>query len=174
MNRTQLINSLIREHNYKTYIEIGLGDSVNFNAINCDNKIGVDPKINTDSDTFFQEYKGRADIIFIDGLHHSDQVERDILNSWRCLNRGGMMLIHDIKPHDYDMTIVPRQQSVWTGDVFKAWYGFIQTYSRLNLGYIDDEYGLGFIIKSNHRIKEGFVSDITFQEYKKIEGWKPK
>jgi hypothetical protein len=174
MDRTKLINSIIKDNGFTSYLEIGLGNGANFKAIECQNKKGVDPNVNTTSDEFFQDNDGSYDLIFIDGLHHSDQVERDIINSWNCLNKGGMILIHDINPHNEAMTIVPRQQTVWTGDVFKAWYGLIETYPKLKLEYVEDEFGLGLIKKSNHKIKEGFVSDITFQEYKEIEGWLPK
>jgi len=44
MNRTQLINSLIKEHGFKYYLEIGLGNGKNFANIECENKAGIDPE----------------------------------------------------------------------------------------------------------------------------------
>src|SRR5690606_10035278 len=113
--RTEIINQLIQERGYASYVETGLGDGSNFNRINCESKIGVDPAWDSvkfthlrsngklapiESDEFFLEPainngQVKYDIIFIDGLHHSDQVERDITNAWNCLEKGGMILIHD-------------------------------------------------------------------------------
>lgn len=179
--RTQTINELIESKGYSSYLEIGLGTGSNFNAIELDNKYGVDPKMPIPtsgltyemySDEFFFENDLYFDIIFIDGLHHADQVERDIVNAWNCLNKGGMILIHDVKPPSYEATIVPRKQNQWTGDVFKAWHGFKETYPKIKTGYIEEKYGLGVIEKSRHKIEIGFVSDISYKEYIEIEGWK--
>ena len=100
MNRTEILNGLIELNDYQSYLEIGLGDGANFRHINCPVKIGVDPKpsinglgiMKTTSDEFFSESKEKYDLIFIDGLHHSDQVERDIINGYKKLNKGGMLL----------------------------------------------------------------------------------
>ena len=188
-SRTETINELIKERGYTSYLEIGLGDGNNFTSIKCDLKHGVDPdkkwnavsfthlrsngKLATvESDEFFVLNGASYDLIFIDGLHHSDQVERDIVNAWNCLNKGGMILIHDVKPPSLEATIVPRKQDQWTGDVFKAWNGFKEKYPKIKTGYIDEIYGLGVIEKSRHKVELGFVSDIGFADYMKIEGWK--
>ena len=179
--RTQTIQSLIDDLGYKSYLEIGLGDGNNFRAIKCEEKIGVDPEICEsdetycyDSDTFFnrKEIHGYSsfDLIFIDGLHHSDQVERDIQNAWECLNKGGMILIHDIKPPSYEAQIVPRQQRIWTGDVWRVWSGLKKT--NLNLDYIEETYGLGVIYKSRHKMPEKLIDNETnFEEYFNSQGW---
>jgi len=186
-SRTETINELIKERGYTSYMEIGLGNLANFKAVKCEHKIGVDPKIKDEwpiygceSDTFFSIHGSgmsmgedtKFDLIFIDGLHHSDQVERDIVNAWNCLNKGGMILIHDVKPPSLEATIVPRKQDQWTGDVFKAWYGFKEKYPKIKTGYIDEIYGLGVIEKSGHKVKLGFVSDVEYADYMKLEGWK--
>ena len=190
----EIINELIQIHHFQSYLEIGLGDGKNFDGVECNLKIGVDPKSDSipiftgitkpqDSDTFFEWYlkevkkspSDKFDLIFIDGLHHADQVERDILNSWKCLNAGGMILIHDVKPSNKAMTCVPRgNQKEWTGDVFQAWHGLNETYPNLNTEYIDDPYGVGVIHKSRHRINPGFVSDISFEWYFENQLWQPK
>ena len=137
MTKTEIIQELIKQNDFKSYLEIGLGDCRNFNAVQCEMKVGVDPRITgknigtIDSDTFFEHCQDKFDLIFIDGLHHADQVERDIVNSWKWLNKGGIILVHDIYPHDENMTIVPRAQSIWTGDVFRAWYGFVTAYPKI-------------------------------------------
>lgn len=61
MNRTDLLNHLIKRHRLKYYLEIGVQNkSQNFDKIVCESKIGVDPDINADatfsltSDNFFK------------------------------------------------------------------------------------------------------------------------
>jgi hypothetical protein len=182
--RIDIINGLIDENGYKSYLEIGLGDFKNFKSVNCYKKLGVDPKeesyimssdqyVISDSDSFFSMNVSGYDLIFIDGLHHSDQVERDIVNSWKCLNKGGTILIHDIKPPSFESQIVPRDSKIWCGDVWRAWNGLKKRYGTLNLDYIDEEFGLGVIYKSRHKIEVGFLDTVTiWQEYNEAKGWK--
>jgi hypothetical protein len=136
MNRTQLINSLIKDYGFKSYLEIGLGKGTNFNQIKVDFKIGVDPKSDSipiksgitkpqDSDTFFEwglkecndDSSNKVDLIFIDGNHTAEQVERDIVNAWNCLNKGGLILLHDINPPTKKSQEVPKVSSPWKGTV---------------------------------------------------------
>jgi hypothetical protein len=175
--RTDYINGLIKANGFSSYLEIGLGDGNNFRGVDVQTKIGIDPAVSgkdigtLDSDTFFEHCQDTFDLIFIDGLHHADQVERDIVNSWNFLNKGGMILIHDIKPHTFEMQQVPRIQPVWTGDVWRAWNG-LKINTKLKLDYWDDEYGLGIIHKSRHKLELGFVDmETTFEDYKANEGW---
>lgn len=178
MTRTEIINNLIKEKGYQSYLEIGLGDGRNFRDVQCNEKIGVDPAKVLDRSGVFQMTSDewftdshKFDLIFIDGLHHADQVERDIVNAWNCLNPGGAILIHDIHPKDEAMTLVPRQQKIWTGDVFRAWYGFKQKYPKIKTEYLEETWGIGLIWKSKAKIDLGFVSDIYFDEYFHNQGW---
>ena len=92
MKRHEIINLLITKNNYKSYLEIGLDNGFNFSRIEINNKISVDPALGQyshanptyklTSDDFFSQNKNRYDIIFIDGLHHSEQVYKDIKNSF--------------------------------------------------------------------------------------------
>ena len=179
MKRTEIINQIIKEKGYTSYLEIGLGDGANFKNIVCENKIGVDPDVKLSSNTFkvtsdkfFEQVDEKYDIIFIDGLHHSEQVERDIINSWNVLSPNGTILIHDIKPLDEKCQRVPREQVQWTGDVWRAWYGLKKAYPKLKLSYIDERVGLGVIEKSRHKIEAGFVdNETTYSEYDEAKGW---
>lgn len=132
MNHTELLNHLVKKHGLKSYLEIGVkSPDHNFSKINVENKWGVDP--NPDeyakkmdnillytSDEYFDNIDEKFDLIFIDGLHHSDQVQRDFENSLKCLNDKGLIVIHDCLPVDEITTSVPRgQQKIWHGDVYK-------------------------------------------------------
>ena len=170
MNKTQTIQSIIDQNHYKTYLEIGLGDMVNFEALQVEYKQGVDPIINTTSDEFFKANTQTFDLIFIDGLHEAEQVEKDIVNAWNCLNTKGQILIHDIKPPTFDSQVVPRKKKIWCGDVWRAWYGLKST--KLNLGYFEEDFGLGVIYKSKHKLTSGFVDiETDWKQYNKTKGW---
>lgn len=180
--RTQTINKIISDNGYESYLEIGLGDGANFINIKADSKIGVDPNvpnlrkeiielvITERSDTFFENNNDKFDVIFIDGLHESEQVERDIVNAYKALNKGGVILLHDVNPPSEKAQRVPREQVQWTGDVWRAVVGFKSEYGdKIKIGYFDDPYGLFAIYKTGrYAVKEGFVNNkMTYQEFDK-------
>jgi len=177
-NRTKVINKLIADHGYESYLEIGVDSCVNFNNVNAKTKVGVDPAVDAkdvikmESDEFFATNAVKFDLIFIDGLHHSDQVERDIANAYKALKKGGVVIIHDCKPFNEKMTRVPREQVQWTGDVYRAIIGFHLMYSdKIKTMYFDDEYGLYAIYKTGtYGVKVGFnLPDLTFEEFQNIK-----
>lgn len=125
MNRTNLINAIIRKNRYKSYLEIGIGTGSNFKYIACDHKISVDPdkttkaSVHLESDEYFATSSGKFDCGFIDGLHHYDQAKKDLQNLWDRLNDGGTIIMHDTNPHSEHITHVPRDNKEWCGDVYK-------------------------------------------------------
>jgi len=188
MKRTEIINKIIQTKDYKNYLEIGLGAGVNFSTINCKNKTGVDPKayINhgttfaLSSDEFFELNKQQFDCIFIDGLHHEEQVLKDIENALNCLSDNGTIIVHDCNPTTEEMQIVPRIQKVWTGDVWKAWVKLRRTRDDIFQVCIDEDYGCGIITKGNQELfktkmaltysnfsrnKKRFLNLVTWAEY---------
>jgi hypothetical protein len=179
INRTNEIKRIIKENGYTSYLEIGLGNGANFKEIVCDEKVGIDPESVIDmagvfrmtSDEWFTDSHG-FDLIFIDGLHHADQVERDIINSWNVLNKGGQILIHDVKPLNEVCQRVPREQTQWTGDVWRSWYGLKNTYPKLKFDYLDERVGLAIIHKSRHKIESGFTDfETDYEIYNNLKGW---
>lgn len=151
MTRTELINFLIVKHNYKSYLEIGVQTGINYRQINCLNKIGVDPDLNSKasvhltSDEFFDTNKHTYDIIFIDGLHESKQVYKDIVNALHVLNPGGTIVCHDMIPFDEISQRVPRETKRWTGDCWKAWVRLRFERDDLTMYVIDTDCGCGII-----------------------------
>ena len=146
MNHTQILNALIEKHDLKSYLEIGINNpSNNFDLIKCESKIGIDPAIviskkngsyelwGMTSDEFFDINNNRFkyDLIFIDGLHHADQVKRDFENSLQCLTDNGFILIHDCLPENEQGTKVPRETKVWWGDVYKFCMSIRNHYSDI-------------------------------------------
>ncbi len=172
MNRIDIINSLIKKNNYKNYLEIGVQAGHCFRAIECENKTGVDPDpsssatIHKTSDDFFDVTNEKFDIIFIDGLHHSEQVGIDILNSLEHLNKGGTIVMHDCLPTSKRMQEIPLQeQDAWTGDTWKAFLKLRES-SYLEMCVVDSDWGCGIIRKGKQEpfsvlnpTYEGFVKN---------------
>lgn len=178
MTRTELINMVIKlMGRFTAYLEIGMQKSENnFDKIIAEEKVSVDPdpKANANyvctSDDFFKSYDGpRFDVIFIDGLHHADQVERDIINSVKNLIQGGVIILHDCNPKEYSQQLVPRETKVWYGDVWRAFVGFRKKYPNYISFCLDHDCGLGVICKagSYQKIEPGFITDMPWQEFDK-------
>lgn len=171
MNRIEIINGLIKKNGYKSYLEIGVQAGHCFRAIECNNKIGVDPDqssaatIHKYSDDFFKDNKKKFDIIFIDGLHHSDQVFKDIENSLKCLNKGGTIVMHDCLPTSKRMQEIPLQeQNEWTGDTWRAFVRYRETRQDLEMCVVDCDWGCGII-------KVGSQEKIPVQNVKTYENF---
>jgi len=151
-SRIDAINLFITKRGYESYLEIGCASDACFSRIKAKHKVGVDPAsggtVRKTSDAYFDEAIAageKFDIIFIDGLHHHDQVFRDVENSLACLNRGGAILMHDCLPpnaaHELDPT---------TGEITlcgTTWRAFVQFRQRLDLDAVcgDFDYGVGLI-----------------------------
>lgn len=170
MDKSNYINSIIKEKGYKNYLEIGSGDNYNFDQIKCSHKIGVDPKHNMDSDTFFKQNIEFFDCIFIDGLHHAEQVRKDITNSLRCLTKDGVIILHDTLPHNKEMQEVPRKQKVWTGDCWKAAVGFKKSFPDVEFYTHRADYGLSVLYPNGKKTKKHFDKiEMPFEEFKENE-----
>ncbi len=180
MNRTEVINKLIADNNYIAYLEIGVYDGKNFNAIKVNQKVGVDPVLppsleafkdvflKMHSDEFFESTDAKFDLIFIDGDHEAEQVEKDIVNAYKALNKGGMILLHDCNPPTFESQVVPRIQGEYCGTVWRSVVGFIDAYGdKIKTGYFDDPHGLFAIYKTGrYQAKEGFSDmDMTYEEF---------
>ncbi len=162
MKRVELIQYLINRYNFKSYLEIGTAECRTFNTVKCERKVGVDPLnisaskgnirlIALPSDAFFFCNIETFDVVFIDGLHLYEQVIRDIVNSWKCLNLNGFIVCHDMKPLENTCGRKPASPgSAWNGDVYKAWIWFKGVGKDTPSFVLDDDWGLGVI----HKVSE--------------------
>lgn len=150
ISRIELVQKVINLKNFNSYLEIGTFKDELFSEITCKTKIGVDPvsggNIRMTSDDFFLQNKLTFDCIFIDGLHHYDQVLKDIDNSLKVLNKNGIIFIHDCLPMNMDAQSIPRTVSHWNGDVWKAFVSK-RTDPRLDCYTIYADEGIGSILK---------------------------
>ena len=181
-NRLSLINRAINKYDQKKckYLEIGLGDCNNYNSVSIDikNKYGVDPVYDSagnihglKSDDFFKNNKYDFDVIFIDGLHHYNQVLEDLKNSLNSLKKNGMILIHDMIPLNRVSQETPRKkQKIWTGDVWKLCYNLMK--SR-NIDFIisNIDCGIGIVKPSeNYDLNIDYENNIskTYDDFKTL------
>jgi len=168
--RWEIINKIIEEHDIKSYLEIGVQKGVNFSQIDCSVKLGVDPDcslwgvVPVDSDTFFAENRDVYELVFIDGLHHSDQVEKDIVNSWR--QGAKYIVLHDCNPPDEISQTVPRATRAWWGDVWRAYVGFRMKHPKIETVCLDVDCGTA-IIKCEGEIHDNFVTDMDWKDFDK-------
>lgn len=194
--RSEVINFLLSSLNRPTtYLEIGVRNpAVNFDKIKSEIKYSVDPGIEfldnpvdfkVTSDVFFDNLrKGEGldantlfDVIFIDGLHLADQVDRDIYNSLEFIKEDGFIVLHDCNPptewharetHKYEIS--PAMQN-WNGT---TWKGFMKwrTNSKVYSCTIDTDWGVGVISKSKNigestSVQNPFFEFHVFKTHKK-------
>ena len=170
--RIKIVQETISRKRYKSFLEIGSFHNELFDHIKCEKKVGVDPysggTIRKTSDDFFSENDESFDLIFIDGLHRYYQVKKDILNSLKVLNSGGVIMLHDCLPNNFYEQAVPRCQDIWNGDVWKAVVE-VRTYEYLDTYTCYADYGIGIILKRKNRsrliIDKKDFSKLRFIDY---------
>lgn len=172
MHRAQIINSLIKKYGYNSYLEIGVSNADCHKLIVCDMKVGVDPEplspatYEMTSDEFFEKHREVWDIIFIDGLHHAQQVHKDILNALKVLNKGGTIVCHDMNPMGFQEQFVPRQQKRWNGDCWRAWVQLRMDKDDLEMYVVDTDEGCGIIKKGKQeKLVIDFDGDLTYDMF---------
>lgn len=171
IKRFHVINYLIDKYGLSNYLEIGVLKGENIRKVNAAHKDGVDPgaerhiapevNFRMTSDAFFEsiinDEKKIYDIIFNDGLHHADQVKKDIQNAIRHITPGGFILMHDCNPISYESQLVPRKTIVWNGDPWKTFVEFKGMHPNLQCCVVDSDYGIGVIRINQNLEKKPFL-----------------
>jgi hypothetical protein len=171
-SRSEIINFLMNLTDVENYLEIGVRTpESNFLKIKCKNKYSVDPGLEYEenpvdfkvtSDVFFKLLEEnkldkiksdiKFDLIFIDGLHLSYQVEKDIINSLNFIKDNGFIVLHDCNPpteyhqrEDYYFKNSPAN-ILWNGTTWKAFYKF-RHFKNLKSICFDTDWGVGVFTK---------------------------
>ena len=187
-SRTEILNYLLGKlKGERSYLEIGVRNpDHNYNHINAEIKYSVDPgveyKLNPvdfkmTSDEFFEKLKKgeilssdiKFDIIFIDGLHLAEQVEKDIDNALLFLKEDGYLLLHDCNPptewharENFYYMHTPAHGD-WNGTTWKAFQK--RRYEEgLYTCCIDTDWGVGVISKTK-QIGNPIVQTNEYYEY---------
>ncbi len=191
------------------YLEISVRNpNHNFNQIKANKKYSVNPGLEfkenpvdfkMTSDEFFNKLsQGELlseetifDIIFIDGLHLAEQVDKDIENALKYIADDGFIVLHDCNPptewhckEEYRYLFTPAEGN-WNGTTWKAflkWRGF----SGINSCCIDTDWGVGILSKKQpigssvniknpfyefnnfNRNRVEFLNLMTFEKFKTL------
>jgi hypothetical protein len=191
MNRIDVINHIVSRKGFTKYLEIGVRFPWEcFDHIQCSHKDGVDPGIENESnpvkypftsDDFFTRLESgmtdlppdfKWDVVFVDGLHISHQVERDILNSLNHLSPDGYIVLHDCNPFLYEGARFERAiedywGQAWNGTVWKAIYKLLCSRSDLDVFTVNTDEGLGIIKRGTGRKLIEHTN--SFYEYKVLQ-----
>ena len=207
-NRCQIINQLTKQTD--KYLEIGVEYGQTFNGTHFFNKLGVDPDpkfiptngelIRLTSDDYFDkcsinnvQFKDNSiielndsstiefDAIFIDGMHQTEYLLRDLNNSINVLTNNGIIFIDDILPFNYNEQLkIPNKHYYehgilktgenWTGDVWKVIYHMLlHYYDKINsFAYYDNINFRGvaaFKLNEKFQINNGDIDVINSYEY---------
>jgi len=172
-SRSEIINFLMTLTDSENYLEIGVRNpESNFFKIKCKNKYSVDPGLESEknaadfaitSDAFFELLSHnklgkinndiKFDVIFIDGLHLSYQVEKDILNSLKFIKDNGFIVLHDCNPpteyHQRENYYYRNSPAgiLWNGTAWKAFYKFRHDQSLKSICF-DTDWGVGVLSKN--------------------------
>ena len=190
--RTEVINHLLSLNKKNSiYLEIGVRNpDHNFHLIKAKIKYSVDPGLEFEpnpvdfkitSDKFFEQLeKGEVlsstikfDVIFIDGLHLADQVDRDIKNSLRYIKEDGFIVLHDCNPpsewharENYKYWHTPAKH-YWNGTTWKAFFKW-RCYPEIQSCCIDSDWGVG-ILSKGQPIGDPIKNLNPFFEFKILE-----
>ncbi|MDG1263693.1 MAG: class I SAM-dependent methyltransferase [Flavobacteriaceae bacterium] len=170
--RHEIINFLLSQfNNATTYLEIGVRNpDHNFNKIDANKKYSVDPGVEfksnpvdfqLTSDAFFEQLEAQKiltsdtlfDVIFIDGLHLAEQVDRDISNALKFIKSDGFVVLHDCNPptewharEDYYFNMTPAKGH-WNGTTWKAFVKW-RSNPEVQSCCVDTDWGIGILSKS--------------------------
>jgi hypothetical protein len=211
-----VISRIVEATRCKTYVEIGVNTGEIFFNIHSPEKIAVDPHFKfssaqrfkrtslhklsagerehffeTTSDDFFQSNAGALkngiDVAFIDGLHTWEQVMKDVDNTLKFLNDGGVIILHDCNPlneagawpvkNSIDEVLklagagkIGGWNGMWNGDVWKAVAEIRSTRKDLNLFTLDLDWGLGILTRGGMENPLAFThAEIEKMSYADLE-----
>lgn len=148
MNTAQRINTIARQFRMENYLEIGVEKGITFRDVMIERKTAVDIDFRFDyqslaspqvkfyagpSDDFFRDTASGApfDLIFIDGLHHFEQVFRDFTNALARSHDQTIIIVDDVFPVDVFSSLRSNslqarldydpqsERRAWHGDVFR-------------------------------------------------------
>lgn len=201
ITRQEAVQHLLSLFDRPRYLEIGVCKGATFHNVRAYEKVAVDPKFQFDVDdaratasnsTYHEissdEYFGsvadpgeKFDVIFLDGLHTSEQTLRDFMSAMLLLRDNGVILIDDVRPPTYLASIANRgnffkmrkfmksRDQRWMGDVYRLVY-FIQTFAQqFTYGIVADNHGQAVVWRKRRAtVPHRTISDVgskTFEDF---------
>ena len=167
-NHVQLLNYLVRTRGYRSYLAVGCGRNITFDAVSAPHKVGIDPQrggtLRLPYDEFFRINQERFDLIFIDRLHLCEQVLREARNALACLNQGGAVVIHDCLPTCREHQERQPRKEAWTGDVWKAVVQLRQS-PDCDVAVLDAGWGLAIVLARPNSDRLIQAPPLTWETY---------
>ena len=129
------------------------------------------------SDEFFRQLQAgeilsrymQFDVIFIDGLHLAEQVDRDVANALQFVKEDGFIVLHDCNPptewharEDYYFPLSPAKL-YWNGTTWKAFLKY-RFDDSLYSCCVDTDWGVGILSKSRN-LGKAIPASNPFFEY---------
>lgn len=159
MMRWDVVNGLLRHTTTKRYLEIGVQNGDCGSRVKACEKWGVDPAPGAGSDRHYHHLRKQASddffaslsdqrfgVVLVDGLHHADQVLRDVDNALKFLSDDGFVVMHDCNPQSEEAQKVPRTVRQWNGDCWKAVVR-LRERADIDVFTIDSDFGIGVVRK---------------------------
>jgi hypothetical protein len=172
--RWDIINYLVDQNGYKDYLEVGVQDYESCCAkIKTPNKTAVDPAPRNrcdyvmTSDAFFEQLPADVlyDIVFVDGLHHREQVYRDIINSLSHLKKGGTIVVHDCMPDTERVQARDDHGGPWMGDVWKAIVDLKSDRADLEIRTVDHDCGCAIVRPGKQELTSPTMDNLNWESY---------
>lgn len=172
-DKAELINTVIKHKNYKSYLELGVGEHLwTISQIRCNFITSVDiAKINDvfpsfvgTTDDFFKSNTKTFDVIYIDADHEENAVLKDFNNSVKSLSEDGIILMHDIGPLSEESTSMYAH-----GTAYKAFIKIRNSnnYTAFSYEFANDKDVLGFVKKrkNNNKLSVSAPDEISYNFY---------
>jgi hypothetical protein len=206
LNRKEVVQQLIDHKGFENYLEIGVFLGHVFFDINAKHKVAVDPNVKysrfkllkrsfkynnsnlratsiklTSDDFFAREapkiYRNREiDICLVDGMHEYGFALRDVENTLRYLQKGGVIVMHDCNPQtkasnaSYEEWERSGFAGMWNGDVWKTIVHLRSLRNDINVFVLDTDQGLGIVTFGNPESKLNFSAEqIKALSYEELE-----
>lgn len=167
------IQTLLNTLNNPSYLEVGVQSGKTFREIAAIRKVAVDPSFHPNakqdikandiflemtSDAFFASNSDKFSLIFLDGLHTSEQTYRDFCNSTDALEERGFILIDDVWPQ-FELGAFakrPERHEIsdrrWWGDVYKVPFIIKKFHSSWSFAYLTSGNGQLLVWRSKEYI----------------------
>ena len=197
--RNGVVQAVLNLFDAPDYLEVGVNKGVTFNKVTAATKVGVDPKFLFDFDAVAKEVPGTSfhettsddyfgriaglktafDVIYLDGLHTSEQTVRDLINSISFLKQNGVIIIDDVFPCSYVASLPNRRETrlirqasgdtagAWMGDVYRLVF-FVETFcQQFSYATVNNNHGQLVVWRESRTdVPQRTLTDIGEKAYK--------
>lgn len=201
VSRNGVVQAILNLFENPNYLEIGVNQGNTFNALKAGTKVAVDPKFLFDHEevaatvpgtsfweTTSDDYFGRIatpetkfDVIYLDGLHTSEQTIRDLINAISFLKGDGVVVIDDVFPCSYIASLENRNHSrilsratvgtssPWMGDVYRLVF-FVETFcQQFSYATVNNNHGqLVLWREPREQVPQRTLPEVGAKEYKDL------